>query len=172
MDQSTILDALQRALSQGSGSLDDLDALMDRVKGDIAKAKQEEAAAAKKKAEEEAARKAAEEKAKLAQGQRIAELATRLLAGEPTSEDVAFMFQTYLRHSGIEDAEVTAEGIEEGLKASHELNSALNELAESFADLFGGFVDKNKNVNQPKPRENRKETADDVIARFLKSHGL
>jgi len=168
MDQNTIKDALKRALEQGTGSLDDLNALMDRVKADIEKAKQEEEAAAARKAEAEKAQKEAEFKKR---GDEIAMMATRVLDGETTSADVALVMNSYLKAHGM-DAEVTAEGIEEGFKHSQELNTALDELADSFkelVDMFGMFDNNKEKVDK---HINKKETPDDVIARFLRSHGL
>lgn len=165
MDQNTIKDALKRALEQGTGSLDDLNALMDRVKADIEKAKKEEEEAAARKAEAEKAQKEAEFKKR---GDEIAMMATRVLDGETTSADVALVMNSYLKARGM-DAEVTAEGIEEGFKHSQELNTALDELADSFkelVDMFGMFDSNKEKV------DNKKETPDDVIARFLRSHGL
>lgn len=168
MDQNTIKDALKRALEQGTGSLDDLNALMDRVKADIEKAKQEEAEAAARKAEAEKAQKEAEFKKR---GDEIAMMATRVLDGETTAADVAMVINAYLAAHGM-DAEVTAEGIEEGFKHSQELNSALDELAESFKELIDTFDIFDNKQKVQKENINKKETPDDVIARFLRSHGL
>lgn len=165
MDKNTIIEALKRSLEQGQGGLDDLDTLLDRVKADIAKAKQEEERAAR---EVEAAAKAKKEAEQKAKAEGIAELATRLLNGETTAADVAQVMQTYMNANDIE-GEVTAKGIEEGFKASQELHGALDELVDSLGELFGMFHE-DKPVQ--KYDNNRKETADDVIARFLKSHGL
>ena len=161
MNQNTIIDALKRSLEQGNGSLDDLDTLMDRVKADIAKAKQEET---ERKAKEEAAAKAKKEAETKAKAEGIAELATRLLNGETTAADVAQVMQAYMDANNIE-GEVDAKGIEESFKASQELHGAMDELVDSLKELFNVF-------NVEKPVKSHKETADDVIARFLKSHGL
>lgn len=164
MNQNTIVEALKRSLEQGQGNLDDLDTLLDRVKADIAKAKQEEEKAAR---EAEAAAKAKKEAEQKAKAEGIAELATRLLNGETTAADVAQVMQAYMDANGIE-GEVDAKGIEEGFKASQELHGAMDELVDSLKELFDVF-----NEKPAKKQENsRKETADDVITRFLKSHGL
>ena len=43
MTQKDIMDALQKSLTQGSGSLDDLSNLLTRVQADIEQAKKDEA---------------------------------------------------------------------------------------------------------------------------------
>ena len=162
MTQNTIIEALQRALTQGSGSLDDLEALMDKAKADIAKAKQEE---------KEAARKAAEAD-KLKRGEKIAELATRLLDEEPTEEDVAYMLQVYFKSKGIE-AEVTAESIRDGMDAKAELDKNLDELCDALGELFEALAPDKSKKSAAKPAAKPKaKTADDVINDFLRSHGL
>jgi len=163
MDQNTILTALQKALAGGSGTLDDLDALLDRAKSDIAQAKAEAAAKA------EADRKAAEaNKAKRAQS--IADMATRLLNDELTDEDVAMVFQSYLKSKGI-DAEVSAVAVREGVERSKELENSLNELKDALGDLFGLNPVENfkyENINKNK----KPEDPDDVIDSFLRKFGL
>jgi len=165
MTQNTIIEALQRALTQGSGSLDDLEALMDKAKADIAKAKQEEKEA------KEAARKAAEAD-KLKRGEKIAELATRLLDEEPTEEDVAYVLQVYFKSKGIE-AEVTAESIRDGMDVKAELDKNLDELCDALGELFEALVpDKSKKSAAKPTAKSKAKTADDVINDFLRSHGL
>lgn len=152
MDQNTILTALQKALAGGSGTLDDLDALLDRAKADIVKAKEEAAAKA------EADRKAKElDKAKRAQ--RIADLANRLLEDKLTDDDVAMVFESYLKSNGM-DVKVTAESVREGVKNSAELDQAMKELTEAFEELF-----ELKNAKKP-------VDPDDAIGDFLKRMGL
>ena len=168
MDQNTIMDALQRALANGTGSLEDLDNLMDRVKADIAKAKSEEQEAAK----QAAIAKAAEEAEYKQRGQYIADLATRLLDKELTDDDMAFVLKTYLGQHGIE-AEVTAKDITDSLKASDELNKSLAELGEALGELFGVMSAPRKMFCNNKEKDEKKsDNPDDVIARFLRSHGL
>lgn len=156
MDQNTILTALQKALAGGSGTLDDLDALLDRAKADIVKAKEEAAAKA------EADRKAKElDKAKRAQ--RIADLANRLLEDKLTDDDVAMVFESYLKSNGM-DVKVTAESVREGVKNSAELDQAMKELTEAFEELFEL---KNTKKSAKKPVD-----PDDAIGDFLKRMGL
>ena len=127
MDQNTILTALQKALAGGSGTLDDLDALLDRAKADIVKAKEEAAAKA------EADRKAKElDKAKRAQ--RIADLANRLLEDKLTDDDVAMVFESYLKSNGM-DVKVTAESVREGVKNSAELDQAMKDRELHLAEV-------------------------------------
>lgn len=156
MDQNTILTALQKALAGGSGTLDDLDALLDRAKADIVKAKEEAAAKA------EADRKAKElDKAKRAQ--RIADLANRLLEDKLTDDDVAMVFESYLKSNGM-DVKVTAESVREGVKNSAELDQAMKELTEAFEELF-----ELKNAKKPAKKS---VDPDDAIGDFLKRMGL
>lgn len=156
MDQNTILTALQKALAGGSGTLDDLDALLDRAKADIVKAKEEAAAKA------EADRKAKElDKAKRAQ--RIADLANRLLEDKLTDDDVAMVFESYLNSNGM-DVKVTAESVREGVKNSAELDQAMKELTEAFEELF-----ELKNAKKPAKKV---VDPDDAIGDFLKRMGL
>lgn len=156
MDQNTILTALQKALAGGSGTLDDLDALLDRAKADIVKAKEEAAAKA------EADRKAKElDKAKRAQ--RIADLANRLLEDKLTDDDVAMVFESYLKSNGM-DVKVTAESVREGVKHSTELDQAINELTEAFEELF--------NLKNAKKAPKKVVDPDDAIGDFLKRMGL
>lgn len=156
MDQNTILTALQKALAGGSGTLDDLDALLDRAKADIVKAKEEAAAKA------EADRKAKElDKAKRAQ--RIADLANRLLEDKLTDEDVAMVFESYLKSNGL-DVKVTAEAVREGVKNSNEMDKAMKELTEAFEELF--------NLKNAKKAPKKAADPDDAIGDFLKRMGL
>lgn len=154
MDQKTILDALQKALANGSGSLDDLNQLLDRAKSDIAQAKREE---------EEAARKAKEaaERAKIKRGEDIAGLATRLLAEQPTAEDVAMMLTAFLKTKGFETG-VTAEEVEDCFASSVKLHSELDQLMNAVKDLGDIF--------NTKPKKERE--SDDILDQFLRQRGL
>lgn len=152
MDQKTILAALQHALNEGNGSLDDLSNLLSRAQADIETAKKEQA-------EAEARAKKEAEKAKFARGEKIAELATRLLEGKPTSADVALVFETYLKSKGYDDVKISAESIEEGLEASRELNKHLSELTDALGDLF--------NLHK-----SQKNDPDKALNDFLKGMGL
>lgn len=161
MDQKTILSALQNALEHGTGSLDDLSNLLARAQADIEKVKKEQ---------EEAERVAREnaEKAKLARGQQIAELATRLLEGKPSDEDVALVMQTYLNSKGI-DAEITAQSIAESVQAQQELDKNINELFGGLKELFEALENHKEPERKPavKPK-----TEDDTIDSFLRGLGL
>ena len=165
MDQNTIQAALQRALANGTGTLDDLDALLDRAKSDILKAKEEA------RAKEEAAKKAAEAE-KLKRGDEIAKLANRLLQGEPTDEDVALVLEIYLKSKGLTDVQVSAEmirdSVDEGQKRSEELSQALNELAEAFAEL----LDELPQCRCKSAKCDDSKNDIDNIDKFLRQHGL
>lgn len=165
MDQKTILSALQNALEHGTGSLDDLSNLLSRAQADVEKAKKEQ---------EEADRIAREnaEKAKLARGQQIAELATRLLEGQPSDEDVAMVLQTYLNSKGIE-AEVSAKSIADSIQAQQELDKNLNELFGGLKELFEALGGNEKPACQTARRPAaRPKTDDDTIDSFLRGLGL
>lgn len=153
MDQKTILTALQHALEKGDGSLDDLSNLLSRAQADIETAKKEQAEKAKREAE----------KAKIARGEKIAELATRLLEGKPTSADVALVMETYFKSKGYEDVHVTAESVDEGIKASRELNQHLEELTDALGDLFNFTKTDRKPI---------KTSPDKALDDFLKGLGL
>ena len=161
MDQKTILSALQNALEHGTGSLDDLSNLLARAQADIEKVKKEQ---------EEAERVAREnaEKAKLARGQQIAELATRLLEGKPSDEDVALVMQTYLNSKGI-DAEITAQSIAESVQAQQELDKNINELFGGLKELFEALENHKEPERKPAAKP---KTDDDTIDSFLRGLGL
>lgn len=168
MDQKTIIEALQKALADGSGTLDDLDNLLKRAQTDVAKAKDEEKAA-KAKAEAE----------KRQAGQRIAELANRLLEGKPTDDDCALVVNTWMKSRGI-DGNLTGKDLDEiftksnavSEKMTADLDKAVDDLAKSikdWCDTLGIKVD----VKTPKPAAKpKKEDPNDVIDDFLKTFGL
>lgn len=148
MDLKTIVEALQNTLTNGNGSLDDLDNLLTRVKGDIAKAKEEEAAAAKRKAEQE--------RQKLAERVTVA---NHLLHNQLTDDDVALVLQVYLKQKGI-DADVSGKDIAESIVFSQNLTKQLGDFSKALEDLF------------PVGKHGSKShTADDTIQDFLKAHG-
>ena len=146
MDLKTIVDALQQTLTNGSGSLDDLDALLTHVKSDIAKAKAEEEAAAKKKAEQE--------RQKMAE--RVTDVANRLLHGGLTDDDVALVLQAYLKQKGM-NVKVDGKDIAESIAFSQKLNKHIDNFTKALSDIF----EDNKNEHTP----------DDTIQDFLKAHG-
>lgn len=165
MDQNTILTGLKHALDKGSGSLDDLNELLKRAQADVEQAKKEQAEAERK----------AKEAETLKRGQVIAEMATRVLDGEPTAEDVAMVLGTYLKHEGI-DVEVTAESVIESVKNSKELDAHLEELGDAIAELFNTFAGVVRdNSNKPcekKVTKSYKEDADAALDSFLRDLGL
>jgi len=165
MDQNTILTGLKHALDKGSGSLDDLNELLKRAQADVEQAKKEQAEAERK----------AKEAETLKRGQVIAEMATRVLDGEPTAEDVAMVLGTYLKHEGI-DVEVTAESVIESGKNSKELDAHLEELGDAIAELFNTFAGVVRdNSNKPcekKVTKSYKEDADAALDSFLRDLGL
>lgn len=151
MDKKTIIDGLLHALDKGQGNLDDLDALLNKAKEDIAQAKAEQ-----KQREEEETR---------VRAQNIAELATRLLNNELTSDDVALVLGSYLKTKGI-DNNITAEEIEQCLLQEKELDSQVDELINSLGDLFSSI-----SMACGKKSAKAKDT-DDTIDKFLKSIGV
>jgi cob(I)alamin adenosyltransferase len=151
MDKKTIIDGLLHALDKGQGNLDDLDALLNKAKEDIAQAKAE----LKQKEEEETRVRA----------QNIAELATRLLNNELTSDDVALVLGSYMKTKGI-DNNITAEEIEQCLLQEKELDSQVDELINSLSDLFSA-ISMACDKKSAKAKDN-----DDTIDKFLKSIGV
>ena len=165
MDQNTILTGLKHALEKGNGSLDDLNELLKRAQADVEQVKKEQAEAARK----------AKEAETLKRGQVIAEMATRVLEGAPTAEDVAMVLGTYLKHEGL-DVEITAESVIESVKNSKELDTHLEELGDAIAELFNTFAGAIRdNSNKPcekKCMKNHKEDADAALDSFLHDLGL
>lgn len=165
MDQNTILTGLKHALEKGNGSLDDLNDLLKRAQEDIAQVKKEQAEAERK----------AKEAETLKRGQVIAEMATRVLEGAPTAEDVAMVLGTYLKHEGI-DVEVTAESVVESVKNSKELDAHLEELGDAIAELFNTFAgavrDNSNKSCEKKCTKSHKEDADVALDSFLHDLGL
>jgi cellobiose-specific phosphotransferase system component IIA len=184
MTQDKIIEGLQKALAGGSGSLDDLDNLMNRVKQDIATAKKEQEEAEKKAKADAEARKAA-------RGTEIAHIATRLLNEELTDADMALVMNVFFKQHGLQTT-WTEKNIHElmvdcGQKVD-ELNvkakQAVNELADLFESLFGVKIDTDKVKTETKKEGNtttvkaeykqpkESKDPDDVIRKFLSDFGL
>ena len=171
MNQSTIIEALQKALANGSGSLDDLENLLKRAQNDVAKAKDEEKQA-KEKAEAE----------KKARGLKIADLANRILEGKTTDDDCAYVINSWMKARGIK-GELTGKDLNEiftncdaaANKVTEDINKAIDDVVNSLADLAGYLdVDLNKNKKNAaaKPKAKPADKPEDVIDSFLKSFGL
>ena len=173
MDQKTIMDALQKALAKGSGSLDDLDNLLKRAQADIAQAKREE--------------KEAKEKAETARGAQIADIATRLVQNKITDEDCAFVLNAWMKQHGYTGEDLTGKDLNDifinteaaSKKVQKDLDTAINELADSLVDwakALGIDVEKatvdTKPAAKPAPKSTKDIDADDVIDDFLKKFGL
>lgn len=91
MTKENIVSALCKALTDGAGSLDDLTDLLTRAMSDIETVKTEE-----KKKEQE-------------RGNKIADLANRLLNHTTTADDVAFVINEYCGpNSNMTNEDVTA----------------------------------------------------------------
>ena len=157
MDQKKIIEALQKALAQGSGDLDDLENLLNRAQADITK--------------EKARLKEEQEKAEAAKGEYVAALATRLLNGKITDEDCAYVLSAWGRINGLE-SEITAKDLRDTantvLNVKQQSNTIMDELNKIMNDW-------NKILNDTKPKQEDKKTCkdcDDVIDNFLKSFGL
>lgn len=177
MDQNKIIEALQKALANGTGSLDDLDQLLSKARADIEQAKKDEAAAA--------------EKAKREKGDKVAELATRILNDNMTAEDMAFVMNTWFVQNGLRDM-WTAENINDLMcdcnkktdECVKEAKEAINDLSKFLNDIFGIHVDpsdinikiesdlKPKKKAAPQLNTKPKTDPDDVINDFLKKFGL
>lgn len=153
MTQKEIIDALQKSLTQGSGSLDDLSNLLARVQVDIDKAKQEEVEN-KRKSED-------------ARGQRIAEIATRMLQRQLTSEDVAFIFNEYFYDKSwtAKDIDELNEHMQNTSKVTKDLTDAIEEVLQNFANVFN-------TKDAPKVDNKQPKDPDDVLKKFLKDFGL
>jgi len=147
--QKEIMNALLGALEKGDGDLSDLDALMDKVKKDIAEAKAEEAA-----------RKEKEEAELKARGEKIAEMATRVLNDKATDEDVALVMESYMHNLGMKDAKVSAKEVQAAKEAANRATNALDVVLDALNDVFG---------MDPKPKAQPTKSADDVLNEFLKT---
>lgn len=173
MEQNNIIEALQKALAKGSGSLDDLDNLLDRAKSDIAKAKEAEAAAA-------AAKKAAEEKEKAERGQKVADMANRILHNEITDDDCAYVINRWAKKNGLEGDGFTGKDLREIVKAIKDARNETNKIVKELDDMVNAFCktleDWGDTYSMPRPElkkpVNNKKEPEDVIDRFLKDFGL
>lgn len=154
MDQKAIMEGLTRALSQGTGDLNDLENLLKRAQADIEIVRQEEA-----KAKAEAEERAKKDKAKRAND--VAAMANRVLEGHPTADDVALVLQAYLNDNGI-NVQVTAEAVANGIKDAHEVSAQFNELMKQMDNLFN---------TKPKS-ETKKTSTEDAIDKFLRDMGI
>lgn len=167
MDQKTIIEGLQKALANGSGTLDDLETLLNRAKADILVAKEAEAEA--------------KEKAKAARGKKVADIANRILNEETTDEDMALIMNGWLAAKGYKGCDFSAESLrnmfEEGERAAKKdwFNKDINKAIDDIVDSVGKWTAAYKEYQNGKCVKNEKVTSDDpddVIAKFLKSFGL
>ena len=148
--QKEIMNALLDALKMGEGDLSDLDALMDKVKKDIAAAKAEEAARKEKEAAELKAR-----------GEKIAEMATRVLNDKATEADVALVMESYMHNLGMKDAKISAKDVQDAKAAADRATGAFDVVLNALNDVFG---------MDPKPKaQTTNKSADDVLNEFLKT---
>ena len=147
--QKEIMNGLLDALKMGNGDLADLDALMDHVKKDIAEAKAEEAARKEKEAAELKAR-----------GEKIAEMATRVLNDKATEADVALVMESYMHNLGMKDAKISAKDVQAAKEAADRATGAFDVVLNALNDVFG---------MDPKPKAQATKSADDVLNEFLKT---
>ena len=145
-----IIERLIASLENGNGDLADLDELMDKAKEDIAAAKQAEA--------DEKARKEVEFTKR---GEKIAEMATRVLNDKATEADVAMVMESYMHSIGLKDAKVSPDEVRSAKEAAEKASSALGTLI----DLIGDLGD----VKDIKVHKVEKKNADDVLRDFLKN---
>ena len=141
-----IMNALLTALEKGDGDLSDLDSLLDRVKKDIAAAKEEEAR---------------KEKDLKARGEKIAEMATRVLNDSATEADVALVMESFMHNLGMKEAKISAKDVQTAKEAADRTIGSLDVMLNALSDLFA--VDE-----KPKARSATK-SADDVLNEFLKT---
>ena len=146
-----IIDCLLKALEQGNGDLDELDRLMDHAKEDIAKAKEIEKA--------EQARKEAEQRKR---GEKIAEMATRVLNDQATDADLALVMESYMHARGMKDAKVTEADVVNAAQAADKATSMFDDLLKAFDTLGAALESKSATTKVAKNK-----TSDDVIKEFL-----
>ncbi|MBQ2230782.1 MAG: hypothetical protein II425_03095 [Oscillospiraceae bacterium] len=146
-----IIDCLLKALEQGNGDLDELDRLMDHAKEDIAKAKEIEKA--------EQARKEAEQRKR---GEKIAEMATRVLNDQTTDADLALVMESYMHARGMKDAKVTEADVVNAAQAAEKATSMFDDLLKAFDTLGAALESKPATTKVAKNK-----TSDDVIKEFL-----
>lgn len=167
MDQSTIIDALQKALSKGSGSLDDLENLLKRAQEDITQAKKDA--------------EAAKEKEMAVRGAKVADLATRLLNSETTDDDCAFVMNTWLAAKGYKGAAFTAKEIGDMFNKceknavddyiNKDLNKAIHDVVNDLNKWVLSFQAAQDTNKKSKP-EPKPQSPDAVLDDFLKHFGL
>lgn len=165
MDQKTIIDALQKALTGGQGTLDDLDRLLTRAKEDIAKAKVE--------------KEEAERKAKVDYGNKVAEIATRMLNSELTDDDMAFIMNIFFTQNKLDaiwDAKTIRSMINDCTVAQDNHKAKVNQLTDDLDKLLelllNSIEDKPKSKKEVEKKQTKKDNPDAVIHDFLKSFGL
>lgn len=175
MDQKTIMDALQKALTNGSGTLDDLDNLLKRAQADVAKAKEEQ--------------RVADEKKKKEYANKITDLANRLLNGKTTDDDCALVLNAWVKAKGLDatlfegkdlekifatcaEAPKQSINLDEMLNSS-ELERALKEFSETMVELGRSLnIKPDEKAAKAEPKKKDEESVDDVINNFLHSFGL
>lgn len=161
MDQKTIIEALQKALAGGTGSLDDLYNLLEHAQEDIAEAK-----AAEEKAKEEAERKRAQ------YGVKVAEMANRMIDGKLTDDDCAMVLNAWFKSHGVQNAGFTGDQLKEIFNVGEKQAKDLAEFAKEIDKVIDS-LNKNWKVKATPKTEKKKETdPNDVIDNFLKSFGL
>lgn len=153
--KDTIITSLLAALRDGNGDFDELNELLDHVKADIADAKKEQE-------EQEKAKREAERQAYLKRGEQIAEIATRVLENKTTEEDLAVVFESYLKAQGIE-GKVTAQDITEAMTSANEIAEALGGFFQGLEELFGP-----KQPQKPM-KAPQKASADEILRDFLRN---
>jgi len=161
MDQKTIIEALQKALADGTGSFDDLYNLLEHAQEDIAEAK-----AAEAKAKEEAERKRAQ------YGVKVAELANRMIDDELTDDDCAMVLNAWFKAHGIKNAGFTGDQLKEIFIVGEKQAKDITKFAQDICTVVD-TLNKNWKVQATPKTEKKKETdPSDVIDNFLKSFGL
>lgn len=167
MDQKTITEALQKALVHGSGSLDDLAALLKRAQADVEQAKKDQ----EREIQEAAAKK---------RGEEVAALANRMLEGKTTDEDAAEVLNIWLNARGLKGKPFTAASMQEIFELASDSkpnNKSTKSEIDNALDQFINQLDKlaeeiNSKYNNKKPAAKPKADPDDVINDFLRSMGL
>lgn len=161
MDQKTIIDALQKALTGGQGSLDDLDNLLTRAKEDIAKAKQEQAAAARK--------------AEAERGSKIAEIATNMLNREISDADMAYVMNIYFEQNKLDavwNAKNVRELITECTAVNQRKNARTVQISDSLTSLLDEIIKDLAGDTKTSTKKDTKDDPDATIRNFLKNFGL
>jgi len=147
--QKEIMNALLSALEKGEGDLADLETLIDHVKKDIAEAKEEEAR---------------KEKDMKARGEKIAEMATRVLNDNATEADVALVMESYMHNLGMKDAKISAKDVQTAKEAADRTIGSLDIVLNALGDLFA-----TDEKPKARPAKDTIKSADDVLNEFLKT---